>query len=133
VGVPLPPSERMVKEIVAPQIWRIGNSQSYHQHGMPARSLGLANQTHPRLGRRTPPLFFVARQAASHDVLPGRFSAHRPGYNVVVSQIAGILSSTTILALVSVPNINVFPRKTNGVFPEANKVQESTHSRQPDR
>jgi len=123
----------MVKEIIAPQIWRIGDSQCYHQYGMPAGSLRLTNQTHPCFGRRTPPLFLVAWQTASHDVLPSRFAAHGPGYNVVISKIAGILSSTTILALVFVPNVNVFPRKTNGVSPEPNKVQESNHRRQPDR
>ena len=100
---------------------------------MPAWSLGLANQTHPCLGRGTPSLFLVAWQTASHYVLPGRFAAHRLGYDVVVGEITGVLFPTTILAFVSVPNIYVFPRKTNGVFPEANKVQEPNHSWQSDR
>lgn len=100
---------------------------------MPAWSLGLTDQTHSCLSRRTPPLFLVTWQAARYDVLPGSFASHRLGYNVVVSQIAGILSPTTILAFVFVPNIDVFPRETNGVFSEPDKVQESNHSRQPDR
>ena len=100
---------------------------------MPAGSLRLTNQTHPCLGRRPPPLFLVAWQTAGHDVLPSGSATHRLGYNVVVGEVTGVHSSTTILAFIFVPDIDVFPREANGVFPEPNKVQESNYSRQSDR
>ena len=100
---------------VLPTIVLVQREVNLHERS-PLWPLGLADQTHASLLRRTVCLAGVALDARAHNVLPRRRTAPVARDDVVQVQVVAVAGLATVLAGVLVALENVMPREYDFLF-----------------
>ena len=74
-------------------------------------------------------LFLIARAASSHDIGPGFRSLFGSGNYMVQGQTLCRMPDTTVLAGEVVPNVDIFPTKSNGTELSGTNIIFQAHDR----
>src|SRR5215468_9699339 len=101
--------------------------------GVPARALGRSDQLHRRFVRRPVALLHVASETGTHDVFPGGMPTTGQRDDVVQGKLRGRELVATVLAAVSVSDVDVVPRELDFLARQTVEVFQGNDSRNPDR
>ncbi len=119
-----------INQVILPRLRRIFLGNRNHHHRVPARFSRFPQQLHSRLFRGSSSLFLVTFKAARNNIFPTGSPPHGSWDHMIVGKMLGGETFTAVLAAVSIPQVDILPRKPHGILVKTNKLKKPHHRRQ---